>query len=380
MAEKILIVDDDLETLRLVGLMLQRQGYQALAANNGRQALSMASSEHPDAILLDVMMPDMDGYEVTRILRKMPETVNTPIMMFTAKSLVDDRVAGFEAGVDDYITKPVHPSELVAHIKSMLARGRSRSTSTAERGHVTGFLAAKGGLGVSTIVLNLAITLQKRTKSQVIAAEMRPGNGTWGLELGFANSNGLNNLLQLKAPQINLSALDRELLQTSFGVRLLLASNHPKDCEVSMVSPQMEALLQELPLLGSYILLDIGAVVQPGMEKIYNHCQELFVVTEAFPTAVQRTRLLIDDLENTGYLKNKLTVIVYNKMRSEIQLSVGQVQEMLGMPIQLVFPPAPESAYHAAMRSVPLTNFAPESAQSMQFIKLAEMLTQRVGK
>jgi CheY-like chemotaxis protein len=80
MPEKILIVDDDIETLRLVGLMLQRQGFQILAANNGTQALAMSRNDVPDLIVLDVMMPDMDGYEVARELRSRPETQFTPIL------------------------------------------------------------------------------------------------------------------------------------------------------------------------------------------------------------------------------------------------------------------------------------------------------------
>jgi DNA-binding response OmpR family regulator len=86
MPEKILVVDDDVDTLRLVGLMLQRQGYEIVAASSGRQALSMARSDDPDLIILDVMMPDMDGYEVTRRLRSDQSTSTIPIIMFTAKT------------------------------------------------------------------------------------------------------------------------------------------------------------------------------------------------------------------------------------------------------------------------------------------------------
>jgi DNA-binding response OmpR family regulator len=121
MPEKILIVDDDVDTLRLVGLMLQRQGYQIVAANNGNQALIMAKTEQPDLILLDIMMPDLDGYEVTRQLRKSPDTSKIPIIMFTAKSQLEDRVTGFEVGADDYLTKPTQPRELFAHVQEILA-------------------------------------------------------------------------------------------------------------------------------------------------------------------------------------------------------------------------------------------------------------------
>jgi Response regulators consisting of a CheY-like receiver domain and a winged-helix DNA-binding domain len=95
---KILIVDDDLETLRLVGLMLQRQGYEISAANSGSQALGLARSESPDLIVLDIMMPEMDGLQFSQRVRKDPAIAAIPILMFTAKSQVDDKVAGYEAG------------------------------------------------------------------------------------------------------------------------------------------------------------------------------------------------------------------------------------------------------------------------------------------
>ena len=120
MAEKILIADDDPETLRLVSLMLQRQGYEIVTAANGNQALGMTRTELPDLIILDVMMPDLDGYEVARQIRKQTDTANIPILMFTAKSQVEDKVTGYESGADDYLTKPVHPAELQAHIRALL--------------------------------------------------------------------------------------------------------------------------------------------------------------------------------------------------------------------------------------------------------------------
>lgn len=122
MPEKILIVDDDLETLRLLGMMLQRKGYEIIAANSGETAISMVKKELPDLIVLDVMMPVIDGYQVAREIRNDPVTAQIPILMFTSKSQIDDKVTGYDAGADDYLTKPVHPAELTAHVKSLLSR------------------------------------------------------------------------------------------------------------------------------------------------------------------------------------------------------------------------------------------------------------------
>src|SRR5512138_1460542 len=195
MSEKILIIDDDLDTLRLVGLMLQRQGYQISAATNGQQGLEKAFEEDPDLILLDIMMPDMDGYEVTRRLRQNPATAKTPILMFTAKTQLDDKVVGFEVGADDYLTKPTHPSELQARVKNLLGRAEEKKATISSeedenRGYVVGVLGARGGLGTTTIAANLGAGLQSRTKSEVIVAEMVPGQGTLTLDVGVTSPCG----------------------------------------------------------------------------------------------------------------------------------------------------------------------------------------------
>ena len=130
MADRVLLVDDDPDTLRLVSIMLQRQGYDVGAASSGTHALSMIEKEQPDLILLDVMMPDIDGFEVARRIRSNPSSANVPIIMFTAKAQVEDRVKGFEAGADDYLTKPTQPRELFAHMKAVLNRSKVPDTTS----------------------------------------------------------------------------------------------------------------------------------------------------------------------------------------------------------------------------------------------------------
>ncbi len=215
MPEKILIVDDDVDTLKLVGLIVQRQGYEVRVASSGAQALAMLQSEVPDLLLLDIMMPEMDGYEVARKMREDPRTAEVPIIMFTAKSQLDDKVAGFEAGADDYLTKPTQPRELLAHIKAVLARvSKSRLPVTpsqslaAERGYMVGILGVKGGLGVSTVAINLGIAIRENNKKEVIVADFRPGMGTIGLELGYQKAGGINYLLEKKSNEITIKEID----------------------------------------------------------------------------------------------------------------------------------------------------------------------------
>jgi len=120
MTKTILVVDDDLRTLKLVGLVLNQEGYDVVAADSGEEALEKARAQDPDLIVLDVLMPGLNGYEVAQQLRADPATAGVPILMLTAKSDLNDRMTGFEVGADDYLTKPFHRDELVARVESVL--------------------------------------------------------------------------------------------------------------------------------------------------------------------------------------------------------------------------------------------------------------------
>lgn len=384
MAEKVLIVDDDLETLRLVGLMLQKQGFTIVVANNGGQALSMAAQELPDVIVLDVMMPDIDGFTVTRQLRKDPATAGIPILMFTAKGMVEDKVTGYEAGADDYLTKPIHPVELVARVRALLGRTKTRiapEVPQKSQGYTIGVLAPKGGVGASSLALNLAISYSNKTSGDVIAVEMRPGHGTWGLELGYAAPTGLADLLKKKPSEINRQTIESELVATTYGPRLLFSSPRIKDTDGAQAVEQMEAILKVLPQISPLILLDIGANLWPNLGQMVNYCQEVIVITEPYPWIMPLTKIFLEDLAQYGFGKTKiLSLVMVNRVRADMQLTVTQVQERLGVPVAQVIPPATEVAYQAALRNLPLIQIQPGGLLAQQFTRLAEMIAPRVKK
>ena len=117
---RILIVDDDEKIVELVKLYLERDGYRVLAAYDGLQALEIARQKHPDLIVLDLMLPGMDGLDVCRVLRG--EGNRVPIIMLTAKTTEEDKLVGLDLGADDYVTKPFSPRELVARVRAVLRR------------------------------------------------------------------------------------------------------------------------------------------------------------------------------------------------------------------------------------------------------------------
>ena len=121
MPEKILVVDDEVTLLETLSYNLKKQGYDVEMASDGPTALELARSNHPDLIVLDIMLPGMDGFEVCREIRK---DMNTPVLMLTARDDEIDRVVGLEVGADDYLTKPFSMRELLARVKALLRRVR----------------------------------------------------------------------------------------------------------------------------------------------------------------------------------------------------------------------------------------------------------------
>lgn len=129
MKNKILIVDDDVNICELLRLYLQKEGYDTLIANDGNDAVKLAISESPDLILLDIMLPSLDGWQVCREIRK---TLETPIIMITAKGEVFDKILGLELGADDYVTKPFDTKEVVARVKAVLRRSNDKQKKQIE--------------------------------------------------------------------------------------------------------------------------------------------------------------------------------------------------------------------------------------------------------
>jgi CheY-like chemotaxis protein/MinD-like ATPase involved in chromosome partitioning or flagellar assembly len=382
MAERILIVDDDVDTMRLVGIMLQRQGYQIVAASNGSQGLEKAVAEKPDLILLDVMMPDMDGYEVTRRLRKNPITAAIPVLMFTAKTQLDDKVTGFEVGADDYLTKPTHPTELQSHVKALLARTAANKTDEIKThanqdGYVIGVIAVRGGLGVSTFSANIAAALLNSSQEDVIFAELTPGHGTLAGDFGLPNQKGLTEILQSKPAEITKEKVRKALVKHNSGLKLLLASESPRDVELISQVQNFELLVSHLSSLARFVVLDLGSGLPTYAQKLLSISKQPIVVLEGTASNIQHTKLLMDEMVMLRIKRENITAILNNRQRSDAQMSAANVQEKLGHPIAATLTPAPEIFLQAARVHSPAVISQPSSMTSQQFLKIADAIIKR---
>lgn len=146
MKETILVVDDEPAILRLIDYQLQSDGYEVLTARTGAEALRLIEGQLPDLMILDVMMPDMSGIQVCQALRSQPKTAELPVILLSARAQVNDKITGLHAGADDYVTKPVEMTELIARVEALLSRSRRlRNVQPVKQGRVVAFMGVKGG-------------------------------------------------------------------------------------------------------------------------------------------------------------------------------------------------------------------------------------------
>lgn len=157
--QKILIVDDEPDILELIAYNLKKEGYQVFLASNGEEGIKEAKKHHPDLIILDIMMPKMDGIEACRLMRAMPEFKNTFVIFLTARSEEYSEIAGFNVGADDYIAKPIKPRALVSRINAILRRNASANE------------AAEGRVEVGDLVIDREAYLVYQNGEKIVLAK-----------------------------------------------------------------------------------------------------------------------------------------------------------------------------------------------------------------
>jgi pilus assembly protein CpaE len=379
MAEKILLIDDDLETLRLVGLLLQHQGYEIIAAQTGSEGLGKARTDQPDLILLDIIMPDMDGIEVCRRLRGDPATAQVPVIMFTAKDKVEHRVAAFQAGAVDFITKPVHPTELTTRVAAVLLRTtrRTREEVATAEGKVFGFLGAKGGVGTTTVATNVAVALAGSGADDrgVILAELRSGLAAASLQLGLQGRQALHQLASLPVEDLTPAIVEKELAAHESGLRVLTGEAEPPGVALPLTAAQGARIVEGLSRLADCVVLDLGIGLDGVNRQALARCYHVVVVIEPQEVALRLAERLLDAIvAEVGLGRHLISLVMVTKGAVGPGVSKTAVEERLKHELVGVIPAAAELMSQSAGRRGAVVTTYPDSAAGRGFLAVAEFL------
>lgn len=383
MTEKILIVDDDVDSLKLIGLMLQRSGYEVSAASTGAQALTKAEADRPNLIILDVMMPDMNGLEVCRRLRASVITQDIPIIMFTAKTLIDDKVKGFEAGADDYLTKPTHPQELASRVRAMLTRAAAKQEAFVQQ-HVVvkpknmsiGVIGSKGGVGTTTIAVNIAAGMLVAGENPVVA-DFRLGAGGLAIMLGLIRTQSMSRLLSTPVSEITVKLVENALASHSSGLRALVSSVSAKEAQVRYTDEQAVTIINHLRLIARPAVFDLGNTYTTTTARMLQEMERILVVVEPNSLCISMARELIKQIDEDGH-GSRVNLVVLSRSQSSLQTPWQEVENGLGREIRAIISAAPELAFQALESKTPIILLQPNSVVAGQFAKLTEGMKSKI--
>ncbi|MBI5946352.1 MAG: response regulator [Chloroflexi bacterium] len=258
MSNRILVVDDTELNLKMVSAILVKDGYEVVTARNGFEALEVIKSAPPALAILDVMMPDMDGYTLCGHLRKIPSTAKIPIIILTALSGVDDKIKAFDSGADDFLAKPFEPQELRARMKVLLRRVSDREAvqSNDVDGKVIAVFSLRGGVGVSMVASNLAASLAQIWRCPSILADLAFVNGQSALLFDLPLRNTWADVGHSPAKEMDINLLNSVMLHHDSGVHVLASPRRPEDAEV--ITPEhVQRALKILRTRYEYVILDL---------------------------------------------------------------------------------------------------------------------------
>jgi len=378
MAKRVLIVDDHLDVVKMVGLLLQKEGFEIVAAQTGEQALSKARAEKPDVVILDIMIPAMDGYETCRRLRADPVAAHLPILMFTAKMTPQDKVAGFQAGTDDYLTKPIHPSELLARVEAVMLRAARRATKEplVPRAKIYGFIGAKGGVGTTTLALNVGVVLAQDLAQgkQIILADLQPGMASLALQVDV-RPGSLARFLGQPPDNLRPDALEA-LVEEKTKLKVLSGQIEPHGSARPISRAHAEAILRHSAATADYVLLDLGVGLSEANRYVLSQCHHTVVVTEPQRVSLTLAQALLSEMTQALNLPaQRISVAIVNKVPGA-SFTRDAIKNQLGFEIAGVVPPAPELAWQAAERGTPMMLLQPDSLASRQIHGVAEFVRQ----
>jgi len=367
-----LLVDDQAGVLEMLSLFFQRAGFDVETAVNGEEALQKVEEAVPDIIILDVMMPGISGFDVCRQLRSKPQTVQLPIIMLSAKGEIDDKVKGFEAGADDYVTKPVARQELLARANALLHRAQYTKAPTAQ---VIAFVGAKGGVGVTTVAINVAASIVGAGKS-VTLVELQAHPGTMIYHLNMVLAQDIGDLLALPSAELNWREVNRRVVQHSSGLRLLTA---PQDSAFYSLSPDhAKAIVDALMIRTEYLLLDLPTIAGEVSRQALEEADKIILITEPEMVSVKAAHAKLQTLHDWS-LADRTRVVVLSRSPAASLMRREEVQNELGLSsgsegIISMIPPAPEAFQQASQMGIPVIVSKPHILSARALTDLAEWI------
>jgi len=360
---RILIIDDDVHLLKMLGLILERAGHETVLASHGQEGIELATSNPPDLVIIDVMMPEMSGHEVCKNLRANPITVDLPILILTARSQPVDREVALSFGADDFMAKPVAPKDLAQKVSELLDRPAKK-----QRGRVVTIFSLRGGVGVTTIAANLAGALRSQQVPNITLIDLSPNSGHIALQLRIQPQRTWGQLLQFW--QLEPETIRSLLINHPSGLHVLAAPISPT-LNASLTETQIAAIANILCDRAEFVIIDAPPILNPMCIGALRASDLIMLVLTPDVASIQTITGTLHMLVELG-ISGKRVHLLLNNPSSQQGLPKQAVERALKRPMSFeVTFDAAQSRALAQGKPLSLDNTRSPLPDSMRMIAAA---------
>jgi pilus assembly protein CpaE len=339
---RVLIIDDEPINHQLVARALEPLQCQLSFAENGTDGVSKARSTKPDIIITDVMMPDITGYEVTRILRREPEFALTPILVLTAQSDLQDKLKSFEAGADEHLTKPFEAAELAVRVTSLLRRveaaraSRMEAQVKKEEARMVAVHTLRGGTGCSTMAVNLAMGMFSLWKSPTILLDLTVTAGQVALMLNMTLRRTWADIAGFGPDELDVDVLDSIIGHHDSGLSFVAAPTFPSEAE-TLRGETLGAALRLIKGQYEYVVADLPHDFSEPALQALDAADVILMVASPDMASIRAVTAAMDTYEKLGYPKEKIKLVL-SAIFPHSSLTKEKIESAMGMPAIVTIP------------------------------------------
>ncbi len=400
MTYKILAIDDHPETLDIIMTTLDASGYHVIGSRSPIRGLALAERERPDLILLDMNMPEMDGKEVAQKLRAHPDLADIPIIMFTAEGEAAQKQESFNIGVDDYLTKPTDPGEMIERIESLMANRSPKSRSPTGQMAATVMMAdldqtdgekmmglptnrqmiavvgARGGAGATTVAINLAMSMARHHyATTLVDLDVRQGHIALYLNQKLAAADGFNGLLNTSEVDWPM-LIPAQLSAYNENLQLLLADTNLNGGKGQLTAAQARALADALTLLDRCVFVDLGCGLSTAGQVLMKRADQVIVCFRPERVSLVAARQFLRQLRASLPNSAALHAVMFDVL-ANIMLPQKAVESFLGFPVMATMALTPKEIGQTTNKGDAYVNQFPQSKTTRLFHQMAQQLVKK---
>jgi pilus assembly protein CpaE len=331
---RLLVIDDESINHQLVAHALESLNFEVHFAENGREGIAVARNIKPDIIITDVMMPEVNGYEFTRMLRRDAQFAATPILVLTAQSGLQDKIKSFEAGADDHLVKPFDSSELIVRVTSLLRRVDATKSSllsdtARDEAKVIAVHSLRGGIGCSTLAVNLALGLNSLWQKPTILLDLTMTAGQVALMLNMTLRRTWADIARFKATDLDYDAVSSIISKDDNGLSFIAAPTFPAEAE-ALKGDLLGSALGVIKKHHEYVIADLPHDFSDIAIQALDTADAILLLTSPDMASIRAVAAALDTYQKLGYPKEKIKPVL-NSVFPRSSLSKEKIEAALGV-------------------------------------------------